>query len=62
MSDNNDARQWLEDIESSSTAVNGVRLTEWEENFCQSIRDQLDDGRRLSEKQLEKLRDIWDRV
>lgn len=38
------------------------RLTDWERGFLDSIRNYLDRGGFLSERQSEKLERIWDRV
>lgn len=38
------------------------RLTEWEVEFIDSIRSQLENARPLTEKQTETLDRIWDRV
>ena len=37
-------------------------LSEWETHFLDSIEDQLESGRMLTNKQIEKLEDIWERV
>lgn len=38
------------------------RLTDWERDFLESIREQIEDGRVLTEKQSAKLDAIWERV
>ena len=38
------------------------RLTDWEVNFIDSLRRQLEAGRRLTANQVEKLDDIWERA
>ncbi len=38
------------------------RLTDWERRFISSIGEQLENERPLSEKQVESLERIWDRV
>lgn len=40
----------------------GLVLSEWEEGFLESIQGQLDNGRQLSEKQIDCLRKIWDKT
>ena len=45
---------WLDAIESD-----GVNLSPWEEDFIASIRDQVERGRDLSEKQLEIVERIY---
>ena len=55
-------KEMLEDIRSAEGCVNGITLTQWEEEFVESLEDQLGRGRRLTEKQRDKLREIWDRI
>ncbi len=38
------------------------KLTDWERTFIDSLADQMAKGRRLSEKQAERLDEIWERV
>lgn len=38
------------------------RLTPWERDYIQSLTEQLDNGRTLSEQQVHKLDEIWTRV
>lgn len=38
------------------------RMTDWEVGFVDSIRNQLENSKVLTEKQSEKLDKIWDRV
>lgn len=46
---------WLETVETE-----GLNLTKWEEDFCQSIRERFDEGRfHLSEKQADILERIY---
>lgn len=54
--------QMLQDIEESQTAANGIRLTEWEVGFVDSVEHQLGDGRRLTDKQRDCLARIWERA
>ena len=37
-------------------------LSDWESEFVQSLRDRLESGRDLTERQIEKLEEIWNRV
>lgn len=37
-------------------------LTEWEEGFIDSIRSQIEAGRRLTDTQVEKLDEVWERA
>lgn len=57
-----DPKQQIEDIRESARARNGITLDDWEEDFLVSIEDLLDREVKLSQKQLEKLEEIWDRV
>ncbi len=57
-----DPKQMLEDIDSSSRCQNGIELSDWEEEFIESIQSRVDEGRGLSDRQLECLKKIWDRV
>lgn len=50
-------QQMVEDCEKRES-----KLTDWERSFIDSISKQLTDGRRLSEKQAERLDEIWERV
>lgn len=54
---NDDASDMLDDCES-----NDDKLNTWEADFVTSLRNQLDDGRDLSERQLDILETIWRRV
>lgn len=56
------ASQMLEDIESSSGASNGIRLSIWEQDFIDSIENWLGSGRDLTEKQNATLQKIWERA
>lgn len=38
------------------------QMSEWECNFIESIRSQIEDDRILSSKQIETLENIWDKV
>jgi len=49
--------EMLDDCESRDDNMN-----DWESDFCESIREQLDNGRSLSTKQVEMLEKIWDRL
>ena len=49
--------QLLEDCERREE-----RLNAWEHDFLVSVRAQLEAGRSLSKKQLERLDEIWDRA
>jgi hypothetical protein len=47
----------IEDCENRSD-----HLTDWEADFVDSIKNQIADGRRLSEKQTERLDIIWEKA
>jgi hypothetical protein len=49
--------QMVEDCENRES-----KLTDWERGFIDSLGKQLAEGRRLSERQAERLDDIWERV
>ncbi len=58
MSDfDNDPLNMVEDCEGNESM-----LSDWECEFIDSIRNQIDEGRDLSERQIEKLEDIWKKV
>lgn len=38
------------------------KLTDWERGFIDSLSRQLSEGHRLSEKQAERLDEIWERI
>lgn len=57
--------QMLDDCESAKTvpeANGGPGFTDWELEFLESLRDQVDDGRTLSQRQMSKLEDLWNKV
>lgn len=54
-SDPSDHTQLIEDCENRSE-----RLDDWSVNFVDSVRRQLEDGRRLTANQVEKLDEIWE--
>lgn len=53
----NETDQLIADCEARSE-----KLSEWEANFIQSIREQFDRRGTLSERQEEILNEIWDKV
>jgi len=57
MSDYDEQVQMVDDCEKRDS-----KLTDWERGFLDSIFLQLADGRRLTEKQAERLDEIWQRV
>lgn len=52
-----DTAQLIEDIQAREE-----RLTDWERGFIDSIEKHIRDGRGLTDKQVEKLEAIWERV
>lgn len=52
-----DHQQMVQDCENRDS-----KLTDWERGFIDSLGAQLAKGHRLSEKQAERLDDIWERV
>ena len=52
-----DTAQLIEDCETRED-----RLTDWERGFIDSIKAQVTAGRRLSEKQADRLEEIWERA
>lgn len=52
-----DTEQLIEDCENRES-----RLTDWERGFIDSIRQQIAAGRRLTNKQRERLDEVWERV
>jgi hypothetical protein len=53
----------LDEIEAAALAPErgGTELSEWEESFVESLREQLADKRKLSQRQLDKLQEIYDK-
>jgi hypothetical protein len=39
--------------------LNSGKLRGWPLSFCESVKAQLEEGRKLSDRQLEKLEEIW---
>jgi hypothetical protein len=56
------AKDMLEEIMSDVGSSGGVELNDWEESFLESITDQLDKGYKLSDLQMEKLEEIWEKL
>lgn len=54
---NNDHLNMVEDCESNESL-----LSDWECEFIDSISNQIDEGRDLSEAQIDKLEEIWETV
>ena len=56
---------YIDTIESSHFVINRLlkdrRLSEWEKGFIKSLKDYTDTGGFLSEKQKQKLSDIWEK-
>ena len=49
-------QEMLDDIYNS-----GISLTSWEENFCDSLENRLNSNMELTSRQLDKLKDIWNK-
>lgn len=47
----------IEDCESNESLLN-----DWECEFIDSVRNQIEEERPLSDRQIEKLEDIWEKV
>lgn len=52
----------IDEIREANGIVEGITLSQWEEEFLDSIEDRLGDGLHLTEKQHDKLQEIWDRI
>lgn len=57
MPDFDDYLNMVEDCESNESLLN-----DWECEFIDSIRNQIEEERPLSDRQIEKLEDIWEKV
>lgn len=56
------ALQMLEDIGEADGVMGGIKLSDWESEFIDSVTTRLESGRALSEAQLESLEKIWNRI
>jgi phosphoenolpyruvate carboxylase len=56
------AQKMVEEIMEEVGILGGIELNDWEESFMESITDQLDQRRRLSPAQMEKLEEIWNKL
>lgn len=54
------ASEYLTQIEDCEARES--RLTEWETNFLDSLKKQLEDDRRPSTKQIETLDNVWEKA
>lgn len=54
----------MDDIEDliSDCEARADKLSEWEANFIQSVREQFDKRGSLTDRQYAKLSDIWEKV
>lgn len=57
MTDRAEQAQLIEDCENRED-----KLSDWERGFIDSIGRQMADGRALTDKQVERLEEIWERV
>lgn len=53
--------EWIEYIRGANGVAGGT-LSQWEEEFVESVEGRLQDGKTLTEAQAEKLEQIWDRI
>lgn len=56
------AIEMLSDIEDANGVSGGITLNQWEEEFIESVTDRLSEGRKLTETQMDKLVEIWEKV
>lgn len=59
------AKDMLEAVQDASrlgTERGGIELSEWEESFIESIQEQMDKKRTLTQRQLEVLEKLYDRT
>jgi len=54
--------QMIDDIHNVIGIAGGIELDNWEEEFLDSLEDRLGEGKGLTEKQRNKLEEIWDRI
>jgi len=54
--------EWVEDIRNADGAMGGIKLSDWEEEFMDSVESRLQEGKTLTEGQAEKLEQIWNRI
>lgn len=59
--DDNIIQEALDDCFNAITTRN-CPFTDWEKEFLESVSEQWDERQRLSEKQRDTLKDIWDKV
>jgi hypothetical protein len=52
--------EYLQQIEDCEKRAE--RLTDWETNFIDSLRRQVERGRSLSDRQIETLDGVWERI
>jgi predicted DNA binding protein len=52
----------VKDANKIGTSRGGIELSEWEESFIESIEEQLDKKRVLTERQREVLKKLYDRT
>lgn len=54
---NEEHKQMVKDCEKRSS-----RLDDWSQDFIKSLREQIDSGKPLTEKQATKLDEIWEKA
>ena len=52
----------LGDISEADGVMGGIKLSDWEAEFIESVTTRLDSGRALSEAQMDSLERMWDRI
>ncbi|MGD9749414.1 MAG: hypothetical protein AB7W59_00300 [Acidimicrobiia bacterium] len=62
MAEPKDMLEAVKDAARIGTSRGGIELSEWEESFIESIEEQLDRKRTLSERQLEVLEKLYDKT
>lgn len=60
-----DVERMLQDIDEAAGVDprrGGLKLSAWEEEFIESIKEQFEDRGTLTDKQKAKLSEIWERI
>ncbi|KKL20614.1 hypothetical protein LCGC14_2453670 [marine sediment metagenome] len=62
---NNEIERWLDDcdeVKNIPPERGGPGFNKWELDFIDSTREQFEEQRRLTDKQCDKLRELWDKI
>ena len=51
-----------ENVVDIPSATGGPGYNQWEQEFLESLRNRIDEGRTLTEPQLAVLKKLWDRI